>query len=205
MSNKRVKRVHISGWLDVFLTDTIMARIAHHLSTPALFQLLLGVNKELRKKATTSKRWNQIMDYQDRVVGICRRATRFSDKQNILQKFVTYRLYSPSVCSFCFAFVHASHCLYERPRSYGMKMCGHCGASRGLLVRWDKFHEHFARSPSLCVSCPDKMLYRHELDTYEPKYYQERELHEVWSWMNPPKGAFCVMDCHGITKLVMRR
>lgn len=182
-----------------------MARIAHYLTTPTLFRLLLGVSKELRTRATTSARWNRIMNYQTRVAGLCRRATRFSEKQNILQKFVTHRLYSPSVCSFCFGFVHSSHCLYERPQSYGMKMCGHCGIVRGLLVRWGDFHEKFATSPGICVSCPNKMLYRHELDTYEPKFYQERDLHEVWGWYNHPKEAFCVMDHHGTMMLVVRR
>ena len=43
------------NWLVVFLTDTIMGRIAHYLETPVLFQFLLGVCKELRNKATPGR------------------------------------------------------------------------------------------------------------------------------------------------------
>lgn len=190
MSNKRVKRVHISGWLEVFLADTIMARIAHYLTTPTLFQLLLGVNKELRNRATQTKRWNRIMNYQERVANLGQRGTRYSESQNILQKFIKHLLYSPRVCSFCFA---CCGWQYDRPQAYGLKMCGACGIARGMLVRWDEFRQMFARPLGVYMRCPNHMLYRHELDTYEPKFYKEEELCEV-AWGTTRKGRFF---CHG--------
>lgn len=200
MSNKRVKRVHISGWLEVFLTDTIVGRIAHYLETPTLFRFLLGVNKELRKKATKSKRWNRIMNYQERVAVLGRIGTRYSEKQNILQKFIRHRLYSSHVCSLCF-----SYGAYIRPQSYGMKMCGTCGIARGMLVHWDEFRRKHSPPPGVCVSCPVKLLFRHEFDAYEPKYYQEEELYEVGWWRRKPvpKGEFYVMAHTGVHRVVV--
>lgn len=183
MSNKRVKRVHISGWLEVFLADTIMARIAHYLSTPTLFQLLLGVNKELRKKATTSKRWNQIMEYRRRMVEDLIIFYEYKDNQNLLAKFIK-RLYAKSTCSFCLEMTGARDFLKVRPGSNcRLRSCWECGERRKMFVDTKDFAAKFVLHPDLYAEIPWMGIWKEELDGYCPTVYTRHELvmdHRLW-------------------------
>ncbi len=167
MSNKRVKRVHISGWLDVFLADTIMARIAHYLSTPTLFQLLLGVNKELRKKATTSKRWNQIMEYGTRLKRDLKIPWLYKDNQNVLVKFIK-RLYGKTICSTCFQMGRVR----QRPGYNGLNMCWTCGIRRKYVVSSAELVKMFLTDADTFLELPQRRLWRDELPIFVPKIYR---------------------------------
>jgi hypothetical protein len=207
MSNKRVKRVHISGWLDVFLTDTIMARIAHYLSTPTLFQLLLGVNKELRKKATTSKRWNQIMEYGKRMVKDLRIIYPYLDNQNLLAKFLK-RLYAKSACSFCFQMIGGWNALKNRPDSEHLRICASCGRRRGFVLTPGEFATMIALSYGMYAKIPPTILWKHELDYFCPTLYTREELVDVIPWRRRDKSTptpFNVVDFNGDIHLVRLR
>lgn len=206
MSNKRVKRVHISGWLDVFLADTIMARIAHYLSTPTLFQLLLGVNKELRKKATTSKRWNQIMEYGRRMVEDLRIIYPYMDNQNLLAKFVK-RLYAKTACSFCFQMIGGREMLKTRPNSVNLRICWRCGKERDMIMTDDDFARVFSR-PDAYLELPRIRMWKHELGDFVPIFYKRCELKDVLPWARRKKDSprtFHVVGANGKTHLVRLR
>jgi hypothetical protein len=175
MSNKRVKRVHISGWLEVFLTDTIMARVAHYLDTPTLFRLLLGVNKELRNKATRSKRWNLIMDYQTRMITDLRVIYPYKDNQNLLAKFVK-RLYAKTACSFCFQMIANKKQLKTRPDSECLKSCRNCGHARNVFVDKKDLAVKFVPHPDMYAEIPSEGLWKQELDSFRPTLYTRNEL-----------------------------
>jgi len=126
---KRVKRVHISGWLEIFLSDPIMGRIAHYLETPALFRFLLGVSKELRNKALKTTRWNQVMEYVTRLKRDLRIPWTYTEKQNVLTKFLK-RLYRKNICSICFQYKN----IRARPGYGGLNMCWDCAGRKNLII-----------------------------------------------------------------------
>jgi hypothetical protein len=97
----------------VFLADPIMARVAHYLDTPALFQFLLGVSKTLRDKATKTDRWNAIMQFQERLCRDLNVVFEPAESQSVLWMFVN-RMYMRCICSLCHR-LHPVHVLLLRP------------------------------------------------------------------------------------------
>lgn len=197
MSNKRVKRVHISGWLEVFLTDTIMARIAHYLTTPTLFQLLLGVNKELRKRATRSKRWNDSMEYAKRIEE--RFGLVFGKNADNLLAHLMKRLRSKTCCSFCFLASGVPHAVRTRIDSSCLKCCYDCGLKRNLIVSWEDIAEVYVREPWMYAELPNALVWKNELPTLRLRIYTLNELHFL-PVISAAKGSIFVIDWNGIAR-----
>jgi hypothetical protein len=128
---KRTKRVHVEGWVIAFTTEPIMERVARYLDTRELFPFLLAVSKVLRDKATKTPRWNQIMEYERRLVALFgKRKRRYKKNQNVLNVFVK-SLYSFRCCSLCLT---SSVLIYVRPFAHKMGICMKCGKARGYVI-----------------------------------------------------------------------
>jgi hypothetical protein len=161
--SKRVKRVHISGWLDLFMTEPIAEAIARHLDTRNLFRFLLGVSKALRERATRSPRWNRIMEYKTRLKRDLGIPHPYTENQNILEKFLK-RLYGKTICSFCFKMVDG---IRKRPGCPGLRVCYTCGVKRKLVMSDEELAVMFIHHPDVYL-----VLFlnpwRDEMDSFLP-------------------------------------
>jgi ribosomal protein L37AE/L43A len=203
---KRTKRVHVEGWLHVFFTEPIMERVARYLETRELFPFLLGVCKALRNRAIKSPQWNRIMEYDKRVFYVCHPlgtydGPRYSEKQNILAKFINYVVHSRHTCSFCFR--HRGG--YIRPDSGGMVMCGGCGVARKLLVSVAELRDIYCgSSATLCLKLPECLPYRHELNKFVPEVYDQSDLLPCHDYRDPESFVVKLSDdkiCLRVTKI----
>ena len=162
------------NWLVVFLTDTIMGRIAHYLETPVLFQFLLGVCKELRNKATKTTRWNWVMRYQERLENDLNVVFKHDDSQNVLDTFLS-RMYTKYICSFCFQ-LRTEDVLLFRPFSDKLQCCNVCRVNRKLVVTDDDFAGRFVLHPDLLVQVPVRQPWTHEYVGIVPRVHARDDL-----------------------------
>jgi hypothetical protein len=196
MKAKRVKYAHINGWLALFMTEPVVEVVARHLETRDLFRFLLGVSKVLRERATKSPRWNRIMQYGERVSTLCMMDKPYSEKQNILAKFLTYQLYDKNgLCSLCFKF----WVQYTRPDAYGLRCCEDCGVKRGFLVGHKELASRYLNQAlgfSL-MKCPRLLPFWDELSSYHPTRYR----YDSFIRLRPGEFAqdmFRVIDVYGV-------
>jgi len=175
--SKRVKREHVSGWLMLFCTSTILECIARFLSTPALFQLLLGVSPVLRKKALHhASNWNKTLDYRQRVFDLC--GMVYADMRvNVLRKFIS-RLYRKRVCSLCFRQQYAKgDVLYPRFRARGLKVCLYCSERRKTSVASPMQLAYlYLWEPEQYLFLSEGTPRLDELDYFRPQIYHESQL-----------------------------
>lgn len=183
-SSKRVKRVHITGWIDVFLCEPIAEAIARHLDTRNLFRFLLGVSKALRERATRSPRWNRIMEYKTRLKKDLGIPHPYTENQNILEKFLK-RLYGKTICSFCFKMVDG---IRERPGCPGLHVCYTCGVKRKFVMSDEELAVMFINRPNMFLVVPrEGRPWRHEIASFQPIV---RERNEIASLSRKDKDRF---------------
>ncbi len=163
------------NWLTaVFLADPIMARVAHYLDTPALFQFLLGVSKVLRDKATKTDRWNAIMQFRERLQMYLNAPVKSSKTESILKIFVD-RMYMRRMCSFCHH-IHPEEELALRPFCKDLRCCEECRVARKLVMTDAVFAERFVRHPDLLVQVPVRRPWTHEYVGIVPQVYSRKQL-----------------------------
>lgn len=164
------------NWLTaVFLADPIMARVAHYLDTPALFQFLLGVSKVLRDKATKTDRWNAIMQVRERLCRDVNVVFAPVKGESILWTFVK-RMYMPWMCSLCHRIICGKDVLLLRPFCDKLRCCEECRVARKLVMTDAVFAERFVRHPDLLVQVPVRRPWTHEYVGVVPQVYSIKQL-----------------------------
>lgn len=191
---KRIKSDdNTTNWLAaVFLADPIMARVAHYLDTPALFQFLLGVSKALRDKATKTDRWNTIMQFQERLLRDLKVVFEPAESQSILWMFVN-RMYMRCICSLCHQ-LYIRDVLLFRPFCKDLRCCDVCRVTRKLIVTDADFAERFVLHPDLLVQVPIRRPWTHEYVGVVPQVYSRKQLELRSCREKPGDGWFPVVD-----------
>jgi hypothetical protein len=182
------------NWLTaVFLADPIMARVAHYLDTPALFQFLLGVSKALRDKATKTDRWNAIMQFQKRLLRDLNVVFEPAESQSVLWMFVN-RMYTRCICSLCHQ-LYTRDVLLFRPFCKDLRCCDVCRVSRKLIVTDADFAERFVRHPDLLVQVPVRRPWTHEYVGVVLQVYSRKQLElQSYHYGKPGDDWFPVVD-----------